>query len=341
MDSLSTLDQLLTLCQKRLPPGLVVPEAVTALLHIGQQLPILFADCLGFETYLEPSRPTAGLYMCVAPQSPGWQFLVAPDSVSSPGLLAQPVWQRIRKLCRAMDGLEGETSDWITGLWLEFDVDSAQSVIPDIFLSPNRQRPDTQQVQTLAELAIEKLQEMKLSSVTPTLTTYLERLPSGSAVIHLGVLLGRAQRGVRLVIRFPKQVDALYTYLARVDWPGAVGDLQTATAWMAGMADSYNLQIDLAETLAPRISIECCLAGQAIWGMDQSRWSALLDAFAAQGLCPSARREALLTFPGGTHEMLCLWLVLLRQLSHAKVIYQPGHFVQAKAYFQYQPLWGA
>jgi hypothetical protein len=90
---------------------------------------------------------------------------------------------------------------------------------------------------------------------------------------------------------------------------------------------------------------------------DEIRWRLFLDYLVEVGLCISAKRDALLVWPGLTKKSDCpeLWpanlmlgdlffgskaySVFWRRINHIKIAYQPDELPSAKAYLAFGHSW--
>lgn len=321
------------LCRQYLPETLVGEDSFEEHLAVARQLPPYFADDFGYEIYLDRPDSRAGVSFFVRPKTSGWDFLCGRKASAQNVLFAKPAWERVRDFCLAVEN----EADWfpqaLRGIWFEFDIDAGQTIKPDIFIALQRFEVSTPVAEKMIVFAAEQLGNTDFLNNAPALVPCLQQIPVGSGVLNFGLLLARNISGVRLEIYFPQGLAALYTYLEQISWPGSLKDLRTQTNWLATIPALPVLQIDLGQSVAPKMSIYLQSRGEKIAGMDRDYWSKLLSPFVTKGLCLPTKQMALLGFSGGTREVLGIDFVLLRGLSHAKITYGGPSSLWAKGYF--------
>ncbi len=319
------------LCRQYVPEALVDEASYALHLAIAGQLPPYFADDFGYETYLDRPGGQAGISFFVRPGRSGWAFLCGRKGEAFHHFFVNPAWQRVRHLCLEADELESYTA--LRGLWFEFDIDADQIIVPDIFISTHRKAASAANIRKMIEATAAVFGRSDLSAELPRLRNCLEQVPEKSVVLNCGLLLARSFAGVRLEVNFPRKLDPLFAYLDKIAWTGSTADLRRRLGWLREIHADYILQIDLSESILPKLSIGLELLDQKISGMDKVRWGELFSTLEKQGLCNPVKGEALLTFPGGTREFMEIEFLLLRQLSHVKIIYQFQEALRTKAYF--------
>jgi hypothetical protein len=80
-------------------------------------------------------------------------------------------------------------------------------------------------------------------------------------------------------------------YLAGVGWPGSETDLYGALKPVARLVDYVCLDLDVSETVHPKIGLECYFDGNRR-PKREPRWGAFLDSLVLKGLCTADKREA-------------------------------------------------
>jgi hypothetical protein len=113
--------------------------------------------------------------------------------------------------------------------------------------------------------------------------------------------------------------------------------------------DRVLLDIDVGETVSPKIGLECYFDGNR-QPRREPRWGAFLNSLVLNGLCTADKRDALLAYPGyvDEHAHSVPWpsplrrasqllggrslSTFVRSLHHVKIVYRPGEQLEAKAY---------
>lgn len=178
-------------------------------------------------------------------------------------------------------------------------------------------------------------------------------LPEAAQVFQIGLMLARQMEPVRLCIR---NMPSAYLgdYLQRTGWDGAAGALALLVASLAPLVDRIDVDLDVGETVLPKIGLECYF--QAAPDV-REKLTRFLDYLSAQTWCCPSKRDALLAYPGYVHERTApeRWplnllqashllgpgrvSMFLRFLHHIKVVYHPDGHVEAKAYLAVSHCW--
>ena len=323
-------------CRKYVPPGLLAEDDDARHLDTARRLPDYFTNMMGFETYLDRPDAGAGMALFVSTGSAGWQFLSGQRRGAQDNLFRHTAWRRLQRFCALVSRSDSAFYGQVGGLWCEFDVDEYQTLLPDIFVDFQEAPLHGDRGLAAIEQAAAILQAASVSETAPALGRCLRDSSDGS-VYNLGFMLSRPLPGVRLVGFASRSLDNIYRYLQKIEWPGSVADLRSTVGWLDGIVDRFVLQVDVAAEIRPLISIELFLDTH---GRDRTRWTLFLQNLVDHGLCHPAKRDALLSFPGGTLERGIVPFKLLRALNHAKVVYQPGQSLRGKGYFYFEPIWG-
>ncbi len=337
----STLETLYLHCTKHLPEGLIQGESINRHRNIARLFPIYFFNSIGFETRLDVPGLDDGLYLGVNPGLRSWDFLVGNRRDDSSTIFHHPVWKRIRRFFQVATDPKTPINSRMNDVWFEFDAEAKNPSIPDLFFPAHIGTGGSQDLEKLAQSAEQFLLETDNFIKDPFLTDCIAAIPKDCKLQYYAFMLARDWPGIRLIIRCPNQLDLVSQYLERISWPGSMAESLSEINWIEGSSDYFYLHIDIAEQVAPRIGIELKLRRNETLSVDIHRMTTILDRLQMQGLCHSRKRDALLAVPGATRETMGFWFVLLRRISNAKIVLQPGKPLQAKAYFQFFPVWGA
>lgn len=247
-----------------------------------------------------------------------------------PGDVVPPAWQRFGALWREWSQPDSHLRTWVPFGFLEFDADSPPDrfALPSVFLSLDW--PTDGAVQgplDCLRLGLGLLHGGPLPAATmDRLDRCIDALPVDGRVVHVGALLARGARVIRLSVAFPR--SGLSQYLDRIGCPEMQGVVEESLRRLAPRAGRVHLEYDVADAVAPRI-------GVVLAGGPGAAWGPLLDRLAEVGLCAPAKRAALLAWPGNSagrprHDRSTQ--ALSRALSHVKVTHVHGETAVAKAY---------
>jgi hypothetical protein len=162
--------------------------------------------------------------------------------------------------------------------------------------------------------------------------TCLDALPEGGSVRWAGVM-ARESRNVRLCLELPK--PRIKPFLLDLGWQGSEEQLDLLVAGFGKMTDIVILAIELTpDGLSNTLGFECRYQFNRQPEIEP-RWISLLDMLVKATLCSDEKRQALLNWNGLFYEPFTVnnkAQVLVRNLSHIKIGFQPGVAVTAKAY---------
>jgi hypothetical protein len=135
----------------------------------------------------------------------------------------------------------------------------------------------------------------------------------------------------------------LVTYLTAAGWPGHSGDLSSTLSRLAPFAPLFVLNLDIGDTVEPRIGLEVRHPGPVPTD-DIASWQTCLDYLIHADLCVPRKRDAALNCPSRTsnHHGRTLdhtdisdpWVsrAAVRWLRKLQISYQPGRLLEAVAY---------
>jgi hypothetical protein len=121
--------------------------------------------------------------------------------------------------------------------------------------------------------------------------------------------------------------SAVGRYLREVGYATDLGPIESTVRALSARAAQFNVQLEIAGTLSPRLSLECQIDRRT------QTWQPVLDYLAAEKLCSARNRRAFLDWPAKIALPLPeLPRAIRRYLSHVKVVFQPGLPLRAKGY---------
>lgn len=344
---------------------LVSPEALSTIRQIGSLLPGAITDLFGFECPLGVREPRADFLVCSRASQGGREVLTGqrPGRDLALSLEAHPVWRRIRAFAREWSAPSSPLYAAIHNIWLEFDVDgAAPSVpVPSVFFgSEALQAPAEKAANTdvlpphcawLSTLALPLLlvQEVGLAP-RRQIARCVNLLPPGARIFQVGLMLARISRVTRLCVRGISAPE-IVEYLQALGWEGSALELETLVNSLASVVERIDLDLDVTDRVLPKVGLECYPA------MSLPAIQRFLDFLAASGLATAEKAQALAQWGGMAHEQLTpdAWprellsvsrflggrvhSTFLRWLHHVKVVHEPAHPLQAKAYLAISHQW--
>lgn len=166
------------------------------------------------------------------------------------------------------------------------------------------------------------------------------RLPAGGRIIHVSVMFTRRPVCVKVygVVPSPHFV----TYLEHIGWPGSRPEVAAllATFCTAATTDSNTFfDVTIEESLTPKLGIAFSqLQLDTLPDRDPTR-RRLWDLWVEAGLCTPEKREALVRWPGSFRATFSgqAWPTRVHKWVDAKLVYQPGAALEAKAYLGFMP----
>lgn len=318
---------------------LVSPRALS---HIHTLTPILPPFSLGvFESRLKADQSRV-------------DFSIRCFSRNIPERLrTYPVWQPLQSFYREWAEPMSSLHQGVTDVWLEFDLDGQHShvSVPCIFLSLNQET--VSEIPSLIEQAFKLLNRPVPSKLESKLRLYANSLPESATFIHFGAMLSRPAKAVRLDVGGipPQQV---LDYLVQIGWTYTTNTLASLISNLSDFVDHIVLSFDVGDTLLPRIGLECFLHKPP---KHEPRWQLFLDYLVERGLCTPAKQSALFAWPGFFQKTYqpehrpnnLTWgdyflgyrafSIFGRNISHIKIVYQPGIPLEAKAYLSFGHRW--
>lgn len=333
--------------------SLVSADTFSSMLRIARLVPEACAsNTFGFECPLGNDDPHA-------------DFLVQTTAAHGRGSLAEfndvgsaPAWDRVRDFALGWSGGSPLVYQSVDNVWLEFDLDGPRSDVPSAFFGfrPVRAAQDLLDATRTRRLLAATLEAVGLlrggdsaSLSSKTLSRCFDALPGSAQVFQVGVMLSRAEEVVRLCLRLRSFEDAV-RYLQLVGWPGDEYLLRRTLEPLGSLADHLCLDVDVGETVLPKVGLECYVSGGG-------KWVPILDRLLSDGLCTPTKRDSLLAYPGHVteNETRTPWprsltqasnllgpralSFFVRWLHHIKVVHRPDHAAEAKAYLGVDYRW--
>ena len=321
------------------PAALVGGSGWDRLLALAHRLPLHVIDNrFGFEFDLCDPDPAADF--CVVPV-PGAQLAefysaqgeLAP-SESPEAALGAFLAEQARDPQALLRGGEG-------GVILEYDlvgISSAQPASPGIFIVPRDVRDESCREKLFGEPERLATALWAVAGWTPdeAILWQIQRtyrlMPPIATVSQAGILPGRTQRAVRLILGTKSSEDAV-DLLARLGWSGSAADVTDVCESLAELTrQSVSLSVDVtAQGISPRLGLE--FHRPAEWHeLDHSGWNRLIDRLEENGWCLPEKARGLKAWPRVEQVFDATGVYRVQQsINHVKVVVDRGA-TAAKAY---------
>jgi hypothetical protein len=353
-DSVS-LAPLLASVAPHLPPEIISPAAVA---RMRRAAGLLFpASGIGFEARLAGDPSEVDLYLRVMPQDGsaailgGWHR----RHPLAPQLTEDPYWQRLARLSRLLWAADdGLLKPFVNRIGLELDnadLDGgcARPSIAFFDLPDAAGSNSAGLVRTMTDIVLPLALERCLGNVQRRrIGATVAALASVGRLRHVGAALRRPDPAIRLVFAVP--LDRIAECLALLGFGARARPIGAAASIIGGDLTEIALQIDVTETLGPRVGVE-------LHASKADAWAGLLRRMTAHRLCTAERALALASWqrapaelqgPQGMapyasdipDDMARLGEALpVRLLSHAKLSFLPDNSLEAKIYLYAGFVW--
>jgi len=314
----------------------------------------------GFECRLGAQPSDAGFAMAITRGAEAEALAGHPSGAT---FLRQPHWRRLRDFCVAWADVSSVLHREVRNVWIELDVGPSGAVAPtaNVFMGLQHgiRRSGCEAVipgPRPIQAALRALAGRWMSdSVAHSLFGCVDRLPPQADVFQIGAMAAREDGPLRICISglAPGQI---VPYLSEIGWPGDRRQVATLAGDLERLVSRIDLALDLSDQIGPRIGLECPFLPRRAPRF-HARWEAFVAYLAERGLCSTAKRDALMSYPGFSHERteserwpqalldLSAFLgsarlsTVVRALHHVKISCQSGCPLEAKAYLAVQHQW--
>jgi hypothetical protein len=331
-----TLEEFVDALRPYIPLEIVSETALKTLRSLTHDIPGELAELICFETRLntEADKDRADLIFLVDRHQ---RNFVANADFST---FKNPIWLRLQRLARLLADPTSPLFDGVTDFWIEFDGVADRLTVPSMYLTLPIPADSTYMgglsyefPSWVFDTALPILMDRDLPTlVRQQLEQCIAALPPKSVVLHVGMMLGRGDTRVRLVI-LGLDNHSLRPYLDRIGWQGSTTVIEGLYDCYSGFVDQICHYIDVGETISPYLGIDFQL--NDIFSRQQRRWESLIDQLVADKWCTSEKATAFLASFGGTqtHVMyLSNPIYLLRMPMLTKFNYYPNQPLESKGY---------
>ena len=334
--------ELLGELQSLFPPALVAGDGWERLLALASHLPVHVTDRrFGFEFDLLDPDPAADF--CVVP-SPGTrlaEFYVRRGELAPPTSAEAALGAFLADSHPEARTPRGLLAQGEGGVILEYDLvgtSSGQPAVPGIFIVPLNPQDDSSTEGLFG--APERLADAlwAVAGWTPDegILRQVQRMYRAMApharVSQAGILPGRPQRAIRLILRVESGEDAV-AVLERLEWAGSLADVAAVYDSLSElMSPGLGLSVDVTpEGASRRLGLE--FGRPTAWHeLDRTGWNPLIDRLADEGWCLPEKALGLKAWSrmeqAFDRDGVCR---ILQSINHVKVVLDGGT-TTAKAY---------
>ena len=324
------LDKTLNALAPNIPAELVSARALAEISRTGRIIPDAATSFFVFEIRLRDQSAGADFALCAAPGRQ--RDLLAGPCARAPG------WQGVKAFVAQWGDPESVLHQQVRNLWLEFDT-AGHSLddplpAPNAFVETAGLEGGTRAYARVLDSAASAFCEISMAPrVRDRVRACFDALPAGGEAFQIGFLLARPSQAVRLCVR-GLDLPSMPAYLKHIAWEGRFDRLGGLLPELLGLGAHVALALDVGDRVHPKIGIECNF-GQHRQFSKPKPWDALLEWLVARGWCRREKRDALLTWHSAEIAKFphLLWPVLvLRLISHVKIVIDPNGDIEAKAY---------
>ena len=321
------------------PSALVLDTGWERLLAVAYRLPIYITDNrFGFEFDLCDPEPAADFCVVPSPGSRLAEFYVRQGELAPPESAAAALGAFLAKQARDPQALLAQGQG---GVILEYDpvgISSEQQPPPGIFIVP-QDVPDKCPMdklfgdpERLAGALWAVAGRAPDAAILRQIRRIYQAMPPIGSVAQAGVLPGRAQRAVRLII-YTESGEAAVEMLARLRWPGSPSDAAAVAESLAELTKpGVSLSVDVTPRgVSPRLGLE--FHRPVEWyELDHSGWNRLIDRLEERGWSLPEKARGLKEWSRVEQVFGDGRVYRVRQsINHVKVVVDRGN-ITAKAY---------
>lgn len=338
-----------------IPAKLISGKNLRHIIAIASQLPGALASFWGFECRLGEEAPQGDFLLSVKAEEEGRAIVAGThDNIKlSESLRTNPVWNLACNFSQHWLDPTSPIYNKVDNIWLEFDVNGEPPPIPipSLFFgcSPAQventgitlAKAEPESHQWVTETALKILLGDSLSGkMKQKLWECLVALPTDAYVFQIGMMLGRKSDLIRLCVRNISPEDII-VYLEQIGWTGSIDFLQTTISELASFAARIDLDLDVGNSVLPKIGLECYLEGQP---RSEPKWQAFLSYLVEKALCLPDKKDALMGCPryiSVSSEKLGArkWSGFVRGLHHIKIVGNGERVIEAKGYIYINHSW--
>ena len=323
--------------------SLVSAQALSRIRALAKLLPI--SSIAGFECPLGPGVSQVDFQIGIS----SLRNRILIDSLAANSILGIS-----RQLCQEWADGSSYLFQNVGALWFEFDLELNSSLIPVpcIFFSLKPEREIGVENQLIS-----KIYGLLGLSLDPYVDLMLHQcigeLPAEAQITHIGLMLSRPSKEIRLIIHKIPPYYLIY-YLEKNNWKGLETSFLELIKRLPEFVDSIDLAIDITQKVNSRIGLECSFPAEFD---NKIKWRLFIDYLVEEEICTPEKRTGLLNWPGFTKEtdypklwpdnlsLAAFFLgantssIIWRRINHIKIVYEQGKSMLAKGYLSFGHSW--
>lgn len=346
----------LSLIEAHIPDKLISTKNYTEIKNLANLFKNNITSFFGFETKLTSKENKLDYLIAISSKKGERESLLElletnnlPESI-----MKLDEWKNIYNFTKNWANPESILYNNILGIWFEFDASSFFDgvLVPNIFLQTRKIRADSsmeiKKIEWITKNAIPLLTGKHVSkTIEKRFIEAIQNLPEGTALIHFGTMISRANMGIRIVINRIKSKQII-PYLNSIGWKDPTDELSKIINELDKFVSRIILHITIGENVSQKIGLECSFSKDK-YHME-TEWLKLLEYLINKNLCTPEKKHALLNFIGinndeVNHDVdISSYIpsvliknnpyknILVRFISHIKIVYQPNKLIETKAY---------
>lgn len=345
-----TLADTLQVLIPNLSPVLVSESSAQNLIEMARALPPIVNGLI--ECRLSDGTLQADLSQQILTENEETDILM--NHLIKSGLSDIPAWLRVHKLCSQWQEQSSSIHDLVDCIGFELDADacSRQTHLPSVFLRLKKDGFSVDEKQSALDEGLQilfgKPGPFPGQDILHNCFTF-----NKARLIYIGAMLARSSDALRAEF-IPQSSECIIPLLKHIGWSWDESELKAIIDQLDHLGVYINLvHVDIASTVRPKMGLSClCRVGPD----RRPNWPFFLDRLVESGLCLPDKRDALLAWEGFAEPtaskvpwppyIICqsllkpdLLSLFERDISHIKIVYQPGKPLEAKAYLRFNHRW--
>lgn len=236
----------------------LLPSSATRPLDLlTENLPLAVTSLWGYEFSLYHKESSSDILICIHNPGAFKESLAAEAGWGR--VISEPYLARMRELVANWASPGNRLGQVISNLWFEYDYEGivSGSPTPNVFYGPKDNCHSLEKIWATQQL-FDHLKPGSLPKGTfRSLARCMSWLAAGSTVTQIGQMLARGENRLRVFIQHIPS-HGILPFLNRMGYLHCSNpELREQLEWCYRLADSVDLDIDLADTLGEQLGLEC------------------------------------------------------------------------------------